>query len=193
MKVYHYDKDNLFAGSTVLDNSDKDPLNPSNYLIPAKCTTTPIPEIQLKPYHQWQWQANKWVDVIDFRDMEYYDKETREEGKRIKQLNEEIDFNKYTFKKSKDDLMYQKYDEGIGDWVEDTEEKEKADKKQRKEKIQKELDKLDIKKIRYLIEKEKDDLSGKKYFDEYEAETVKLRDELKVLEGLWQKNEDMKI
>ncbi len=61
-------------------------------------------------------------------------------------------------------------------------EKEKAEKKQREEDTKKELQELDIKKIRYLLEKEKGDESGKKYFDAYEAETLKLRNELKSLE-----------
>ena len=51
-----------------------------------------------------------------------------------------------------------------------------------KQNIQDQLDRIDIKKIRYLVESEKGDESGRKYFDEYEVETVKLRDELKVLE-----------
>jgi hypothetical protein len=54
-----------------------------------------------------------------------------------------------------------------------------AEKIQKKQQLQHVLDELDIKKMRYLIEKEKGDLSGKKYFDEYEAETIKLREELK--------------
>lgn len=193
MKVYHYDKDNLYYKTTELDDSDKDPLNPSEFLIPAKCTTTSIPEIELKPFHKLQWDGSKWNEIIDYRDMEYFDKETKEEGERIKQLNVVIDFTKYALKKPKEDLIYQKYDEELDDWIEDIEAKTEAEKNYRIIQIKKELEKLDIKKMRYLIEKDKGDLSGKKYFDEYEAVTVKLRDELKSLEGLWEKKDDMQI
>jgi len=58
---------------------------------------------------------------------------------------------------------------------------QKIKNKERIEEIKAELDRLDLKKIRFLLEKEKGDLSGEEYFQKREKETVKLRKELKEL------------
>ena len=56
---------------------------------------------------------------------------------------------------------------------------QKIKNKERIEEIKAELDRLDLKKIRFLLEKEKGDLSGEEDFQKREKETVKLRKEFR--------------
>ncbi len=182
MKVYNYDDDGVFSRESTLNDSDRNPLNKSAFLIPAKCTTVPVPKEPLTDEnHSWVWQG-EWKELPNYIGMPYYDKKTMDWNKPLQKIGEIPDLEKYTIKPPKDDLQYQKFDEKVGDWVEDIEEKEKAEKQDKILDLKDQLKELDIKKLRYLLEKEKGDESGKKYFDAYEAETLKLRNELQSLE-----------
>jgi len=120
-----------------------------------------------------------WEIKADYRNVVFYSKENGEPQELIKDVGTKPDFNLYTLKPKMDN--FQKFDDKKDAWIADIEAKETAEKESAKRVILQQLDALDLKKIRYLVEKESGDLSGKKYFDEYEKGTVKLRKELKEL------------
>lgn len=181
MRIYTYGDFGEYRGFTDLNESDKDPKNKNKYLIPGHSTTTPIPEEKLPEYSTWVWNGKRWESKCDYIGVPYYDKKgISSDCKPVEKLGEEIDFEKYTLKEPDFDKLgsYYKFDEILDDWVIDEEAKEIAEKEKRIEDIINTLKELDIKKMRYLLEKDKGDLSGKVYFDEYEAETIRLREEL---------------
>jgi hypothetical protein len=186
MKVYNYNDKGIFSGVTTLNDSDKNPLNKSEYLIPAKCTVIPIPEKPLETFHDWQWEGKEWKAVVNCVGVPIWDKETKEEKPSVKKIGESIDFEKYTTEKPDYSINegWIKFDNDLGEWVADIEGKVEADKQNKILDLKDKLKELDIKKIRYLIEVIEDDAeSGKKYYEANLAETVKLRAELIHLEN----------
>ena len=132
-----------------------------------------------KSHFTQKWTGDEWVYEPDFRGT-WWDKLTAD-AEEVDETGIEIDLEKYTDSSPDGRFNYQYFNDITQMWEEDALKQADENRKIRIIEIGKELDKLDAKKIRYIIEKEKGDLSGKKYFDEYEAETLKLREELKEL------------
>ena len=131
----------------------------------------------VKKYKIRKWNGKEWIFESDFR-RDWFDK-TNGDPVIIHNIGEEIDLDQYIDKPLDGRFFFQYYNDIDNEWKENVVEKARVEKLHATKEIQKQLDALDVKKMRYLIEKDKGDLSGKQYFDEYEAETLKLRGELK--------------
>ena len=136
--------------------------------------------LEEKPFTIRKWNGEVWLYENDFRGR-WWNKTSGEEIEAITEIGKQVDLGKYTNNPPDGRFMFKYFNDLTGVWEENTVLKAEEERKQSVFKIQKQLDALDLKKMRYLIEKESGDLSGKKYFDEYESETVKLREELKSL------------
>lgn len=60
MIVYQYSEYGLFEGETFADES---PLEPGVFLIPARCTEKPPPEINLSKDQRFKWDGDQWVII----------------------------------------------------------------------------------------------------------------------------------
>lgn len=138
---------------------------------------------ETKEYESAVWNGENWTVVPDFTGREFYNKKTAEKYDKEIELGDMIDLTEWTEEKPDGRFIWQYFNDMTNKWEENTVEKEKSKKQERLSEIKAELDRLDLKKIRFLLEKEKGDLSGKVYFDEYEAKTIKLRKELKELDN----------
>lgn len=127
-----------------------------------------------------QWTGEKWIYIPDNRGI-WWNKKTSEQFV-IDNIGELVS-TEDTDVPPDGRFLYQYFNDLTNVWEENVIEKERVEKEQRIIKLQNQLKELDIKKIRYIIEKEKGDLSGKKYFDAYEKETLLLRNQLKEIEN----------
>ena len=175
MTIYNYNFNGIYIGTA---QADEDPLEKGNYLIPAFATTVNIPHEIVQDYHSWKWNGTEWTEVVNYTNIPFWDKETKIKQPLIKEFGVEIDFDKYTtLPPIEGDWI--KFEDG--EWVLDPDGEAEWERQTRIKEIQRQLNELDIKKIRFMLEKEAGDLSGKSYFDEYEAETLLLRSELRSL------------
>lgn len=151
---------------------------------PCSKSTVFIEPPETKKYESaiWDKGGKKWTLVPDFTGRTFYNKKTAFQYDEVIYLGDVIDLNEWTEEKPDRRYDYQYFNDVSGVWEENIKDRVQAEKEEKIGSIKAQLDALDLKKIRYLVEKDKGDLSGKKYFDEYEAETVRLRDELRVLE-----------
>ena len=134
-----------------------------------------------KEYESAVWNGENWTVVPDFTGREFYNKKTAEKYDKEIELGDMIDLTEWTEEKPDGRFIWQYFNDMTNKWEENTVEKEKSKKQERLSEIKAELDRLDLKKIRFLLEREKGDLSGEEYFQKREKETVKLRKELKEL------------
>lgn len=136
---------------------------------------------ELKAFQTQKWNGEEWIIYSDFRG-KWWNKKTAEETE-VTEINIEVSDVTFTNKPPDGRFNHQYFNDISGVWEENVIAKEAEEKEARIAEIKSKLTSLDIKKIRFLLEKEKGVLSGKIYFDGYEEETVLLRDQLKELEN----------
>lgn len=136
-----------------------------------------------KKYESAVWNGEQWKVTPDFMGHEFYNKKTAEKYEQKIELGDVIDLAEWTAEKPDGRFAWQYFNDIAGQWEENTVEKEKAKKQERLSEIKAELDRLDLKKIRFLLEKEKGDLSGEEDFQKREKETERLRAELKAIQN----------
>lgn len=139
------------------------------------------PPKELKTFQTQRWNGEEWVIYSDFRG-KWWDKKTAEETE-VTEIDIEVSDVTFTNKPPDGRFNHQYFNDITGAWEENVIAKEAEEKEARIAEIKNKLYSLDVKKIRFLLEKEKGDLSGKKYFDQYEEETLALRAQLKELEN----------
>ncbi len=72
MQIYNYDNSGFYTHQSTLDDSDRDPLNTDDYLIPAGATTQAPPELQANQAARVNQQLNDWEIVPDLVGTTYY-------------------------------------------------------------------------------------------------------------------------
>ena len=72
MQIYNYDNSGFYTHQSTLDDSDRDPLNIDDYLIPASATAQATPELQAKQAARFNVQSNSWEIVPDLVGTTYY-------------------------------------------------------------------------------------------------------------------------
>lgn len=72
MQIYNYDSLGFYTHQSSLDDSDRDPLNTDEYLIPAGATCAVAPELQAKQAARFNTQSNSWEIVPDLVGTTYY-------------------------------------------------------------------------------------------------------------------------
>ena len=75
MDIYNYDAAYFYTHVSTLNDSDRDPLNPEQYLIPAGATTEPPPEVGQNQAARFVNGA--WAVVPDFAGVAYYLDDTK--------------------------------------------------------------------------------------------------------------------
>lgn len=70
MQIYNYDTSGVYIGAHTLDDSDRDPLNPSEFLIPADCTTVAPPPMLENDGALWG--GSEWQIKPDYRGTKYW-------------------------------------------------------------------------------------------------------------------------
>ncbi len=70
MQIYNYDVDGVYAGIHTLDDSDRDPLNPDDFLVPAGCTVIAPPELIKNQVALWT--GSDWRIEADYRGTKYW-------------------------------------------------------------------------------------------------------------------------
>lgn len=70
MQIYYYNSAGIYTHSSQLDDTDRDPLQPAKFLIPAGCTTTPPPTLNANEAAVWD--GNAWRIEPDFRGATYW-------------------------------------------------------------------------------------------------------------------------
>lgn len=72
MQIYNYDSLGFYTHQSTLDDSDRDPLNTDEYLIPAGATAQLLPALQAKQASRFNTQSNSWEIVPDLVGTTYY-------------------------------------------------------------------------------------------------------------------------
>ena len=156
----------------------ENPRKKGDYRYNTKCVIlTPPPVVGKNEIPKWT--GNEWIIEPDYRG-DWYNK-VNAEIVRIFNIGEIIDTEKYTNVPPPGFTPAEYFNDTTGKWAENKELTAARDYRVKAKELTKKLNDLDVKKMRYLIEKEKGDLSGKKYFDQYEEETLALRAQLKEL------------
>lgn len=70
MQIYNYDQRGFYTSTHTLDDSDRDPLNPDEYLIPANSTTIAPPA--LDEHQSAVWDGGQWIVMADYRGTHYW-------------------------------------------------------------------------------------------------------------------------
>lgn len=182
---YSYNSEgNEFAG---VFPAIRNPRRQSEYLLPSMATFKKPPEI--KQNETVIWNGNDWIIEPDFRGELQVDIETKEISKieyigeikpgfqRVsKEIAEDIQNSPQKYKKVKGLLM------DISETEEYKEFLHHQEISARKSKIEKELLKLDTKRVRAMCEPSiKDDTTGETWLDFYNKQAQTLRNELKKL------------
>lgn len=72
MQIYNYDALGFYSHTSTLDDSDRDPQNKDNYLIPAGATTIEPPAVGEHQAARFNNESNNWEIVPDFAGVAYY-------------------------------------------------------------------------------------------------------------------------
>lgn len=70
MQVYYYNSAGIYTHSSQLDDTDRDPLNNSEFLIPANCTSIAPPSLRANEVTLWV--DGEWVIKPDNRGIRYW-------------------------------------------------------------------------------------------------------------------------
>ena len=141
----------------------------------------------LEKYQTQKWNGEEWIIYNDYRG-KYFNKLTAEELV-IEDLDIVVDFEKYTSVPPDGRFFYQYFNNVSGVWEEDIITKTKEENASLAKEKLRQLNALDVKKMRYLFESMEGDETGKEYFNSLQAETKALRAEYQELKAKLDKEE----
>jgi hypothetical protein len=163
MKAYSYSREGILNGSFELKESDKDPMNTNEYLLPLHSTLIKPPP--KKKNKTLKFKDEGWVFIPDFSGVDYYNKKTAEKKNFL--LGEEFD-SSYT--EIKPENQFQIFNNETKTWIESPELKK-----------QKEIDNARdiLTQTDWYITRLNDPTSGEKIPDEIILQRKQAREKLK--------------